>query len=88
VSGYCLVGVVCSAGGLLGDGREDKGLIALLCGRSDLDVRSGEYIAVAPLQREVEHEKKLRDVNSLQWMSILSSNLRCRRCNRVYVRGI
>jgi hypothetical protein len=53
-------------GGLLGDGREDRGLIAPLCGRSDLNIESGEYIATAPLQREVEHEKKPREVNSLQ----------------------
>jgi hypothetical protein len=53
-------------GGLLGDGREDRELIVLTCGRSDLNTGSGEYIAAAPLQGEVEREKKPREVSSLQ----------------------
>lgn len=59
-------------GGLLKDGREERGPIAMLRLRSDLNVGSGEHIAATPLQREVEHEKKPRDVNSLQWMFIIS----------------
>ena len=58
MSGYFLACVVHSVGGLLGDGREDKGLIALFCGRSDLNIWSGEYIAAALLQGEVECKKK------------------------------
>jgi hypothetical protein len=53
-------------GRLLGDGREDRGLIVLPYGRSDLNIGSGEYIAAAPLQGEVEREKKPREVSSLK----------------------
>jgi hypothetical protein len=73
---------------LIGDGREERGLIALLCGRSDLNIGSGEYIAAAPLRGEAEREKKPRKANSLQWMFIISSNPRRRYCNRVDEREI
>jgi hypothetical protein len=43
-----------------------KGLIALLCGKSALNIVSEEYIAAVPVQGEVEREKESREVNSLQ----------------------